>query len=81
VAEGGFHNLALKKDGTVVSWGYNWQHQCNVPAGLSLVVAVAAGAYHSLALRDDGTVVSWGHNQWLQSEAPSGLTGVMLCII
>ena len=44
----------------MVAWGDNDYGQCNVPAGLSGVVAVAAGAYHSLALKADGTVVAWG---------------------
>jgi hypothetical protein len=39
--------------GTVVAWGWNNYGQCNVPAGLSNVVAVAAGGYHSLALKVD----------------------------
>jgi len=39
--------------GWVVAWGRNVNGQCNVPAGLSNVVAVAAGGYHSLALEVD----------------------------
>jgi hypothetical protein len=34
----------------LAAWGGNWYGQCNVPAGLSNVVAIAAGGYHSLAL-------------------------------
>jgi hypothetical protein len=39
--------------GWVVAWGKNLNGQCNVPADLSNVVAVAAGGYHSLALKVD----------------------------
>jgi len=39
--------------GTVVAWGWNYYGQCNVPAGLSNVVAVAGDGYHSLALKVD----------------------------
>ena len=42
--------------------GSNGYGQCNVPAGLSQVIAVAGGGYHSLALKSDGTVVAWGWN-------------------
>ena len=38
-------SLALKKDGTVVFWGYNPYHRMDVPEGLSNVVAIAAGDY------------------------------------
>jgi len=50
VASGGDHGLALKRDGSVVAWGYNQYGQLNVPVGLSNVTAIAAGYYHSLAL-------------------------------
>lgn len=59
----GARNLALKKNGTIASWGsesiYN---DASRPASLSNVVAVAAGYNHSLALTRDGTVTGWGFN-------------------
>ncbi len=57
---GAGHSLALRRDGTVVSWGYNYYGQTNVPPGLSNVVAIASGKYFSLALRADGTIAGWG---------------------
>lgn len=60
IAAGLTHSLALKNNGTVVAWGYDYQGLTNVPVGLSGVVAIAAGYAHSLALKDDGTVVAWG---------------------
>jgi hypothetical protein len=60
VAAGWYHGLALRRDGTVASWGYNTSGQAIVPADLSNVVSVAAGFTHSLALTRDGTVVGWG---------------------
>jgi alpha-tubulin suppressor-like RCC1 family protein len=67
------HALALKADGSVVAWGWNFFGQLgngnttdsNTPetvSGLSDVVSVAAGSYHSLALKSDGTVWAWGYN-------------------
>jgi hypothetical protein len=51
--------------------------QCNVPVGLSGVVAIAGGDSHSLALKSDGTVVAWGYNTDGQCSAPAGLSGVV----
>jgi alpha-tubulin suppressor-like RCC1 family protein len=51
-------SLALKGDGTVVSWGSTIG--TNVPAGLSNVVAISAGSTFGLAVGSDGTVTSWG---------------------
>lgn len=67
------HTLAVKRDGTVWAWGYNFlgqlglgdQTQRNTPtviSGLTNVVAVAAGFSHSMALKADGTVWAWGAN-------------------
>lgn len=41
VAAGNHMSLALKKDGTIVSWGFSPYHRMDVPAGLSNVVAIA----------------------------------------
>ena len=76
VAAGAFHSLALRADGTVVSWGYNRNGQTNVPVDLVNVVSVAAGEYHSLALTAEGQVVAWGDNQYHQTDLPPSLTGV-----
>ena len=61
IAAGNGHTVALKSDGTVVAWGYNFYGQTTVPPGLSGVTAIAAG-YHTVALKSDGTVVAWGDN-------------------
>ena len=74
--------LALKGDGTVLSWGClgGVNGQCSVPGGARPgVTAIAAAAYHSLALKSDGTVVSLGlratHDVG-QCSVPTGLTRV-----
>jgi hypothetical protein len=56
VAAGWSHCLALKSDGTVVSW----DDPSSLPANLSNVVQIAAGSGFSLALKADGTLVYWG---------------------
>jgi len=75
IAAGSFHSLALRDDGTVWAWGYNFFGQLgdgsglyldsNTPvsvSGLSNVSSVSAGVNHSLALKSDGTVWAWGWN-------------------
>src|SRR5688500_6193063 len=71
-----FLERCRKSDGTVISWGYNFRRQTNVPAGLKNVLAVAAGDYHYLALKNDGTVVAWGWNEHGQATVPSDLSAV-----
>jgi alpha-tubulin suppressor-like RCC1 family protein len=74
IAASGFHSLALKSDGTMLSWGYDFFGQLgdgtagpdsptpSVVLGASNIVAIAAGLYHSLALKSDGTLLSWGND-------------------
>ncbi|MHB0937108.1 MAG: HYR domain-containing protein [Armatimonadota bacterium] len=60
----------------LVAWGQNTSGQCNVPATLADVIAVAGGNWHSLALKADGTVAAWGDNTFGQGSMPAGLSGV-----
>ncbi|MFI4991547.1 MAG: IPT/TIG domain-containing protein [Solirubrobacterales bacterium] len=75
VAAGLYHNLALRSDSTVRSWGENsygelgagWSHEgpwgfVEEVKGLSGVTAIAAGDGFSLALMSSGTVQAWGSN-------------------
>jgi alpha-tubulin suppressor-like RCC1 family protein len=49
----GTHCLALTCDGLVQAWGSNDCGECDVPAMLGGVTAIAAGYGHSLAVRPD----------------------------
>lgn len=72
VAAGDRHTLALKKDGTVWSWGNNEQGQLGdlsgtvgrtepaQVAGLEGIAAISAGESVSAALRSDGTLWQFG---------------------
>lgn len=76
VAAGEEHCLALKSDGKVTAWGFDYYGQTTVPAELSNVKAIAAGEDHSLALKNDGTMVAWGDNRFNQTNVPVELKGV-----
>jgi alpha-tubulin suppressor-like RCC1 family protein len=86
IAAGSSHSLALKKDGTVWAWGYNFDGQLGdgtkanstrpVRVGkLGRVQAIAAGAFFNLALKEDGTVWAWGSNTSGQDNELSGQLG------
>jgi alpha-tubulin suppressor-like RCC1 family protein len=68
--------VALKGDGTVVAWGLNGSGQCDVPANLSGVTAIAAGWGFTAALKSDGTVVAWGGGQ-IQNTGLTILSGAV----
>ncbi len=72
IAAGQSDSMALKADGTVVTWGYNRSGDTDVPLGLANVLAISAGYDHTVALKADGTVVVWG-----SMDALSGLKGVV----
>jgi len=76
VACGSQHNVILKTDGTVWTWGDNTSGQLGKGTsgvgtgslfpvqvtGLTGVTAISAGNNHTLALKSDGTVWTWGDN-------------------
>ena len=78
VSAGCNHNLALRSNGSLWSWGYNCFGQLgdgtggdytfdksspvSVVGGFTDWCQVSAGDKHSLALRSNGSLWSWGHN-------------------
>ena len=67
MAGGGFHNVAIRKDGTVLAAGNNDDGQCDVGSWKN-IVAVSAGVYHTVGLREDGRVVATGKNHYGQCD-------------
>jgi len=74
LAAGYEFGLALRSDGSVMSWGYNDSGELGngstdldaTPkpvAGVANAVAVAAGREHALVLLADGTLLTWGKNE------------------
>ncbi len=75
IAAGNTHLMALRTEGTVVSWGYG--PGAGVPTGLTNIRAVTAAADYSLVLKADGTVSGWGNNSHGQLNIPAGLDSVI----
>lgn len=93
VALGGWHCLALSKEGQVYAWGGNEYLQCGIDEGYRDVLLptmcvpnlrvrqVACGGMHSLALTEDGQVWVWGE-PWgdfsmVLERAPRPVVGVV----
>lgn len=75
ISAGAGFSLALKLDGSVVSWGrgrWNNSNQLEIPYGLSNVIAIAASENCSVVLKKDGTVFGWGDRQ-----PPTGLSNIL----
>ena len=88
IASGGYHNIALCSDGTLVGWGYNVYTSSStgdssspriIERGPALegktIVQIVAGEFHQHALCSDGTVVSWGQNSSAQLGNPVYISG------
>lgn len=61
------HSIALKRDGTIRTWGNdNWGQLGWGNDALTGITAVAAGTWHSVVLKKDGTVWAWGANYYGQ---------------
>jgi len=71
---GGDHTAAIKKDGTLWSWGYNFYGQLGDNTTTSICTPVttfgggtnwkqvSGGFYHTATIKTDGTLWTWGRN-------------------
>ncbi|MCE9623173.1 MAG: RCC1 repeat-containing protein [Actinomycetia bacterium] len=93
VASSGEHTLAVKADGTLWTFGYNFHGQLGTTVNsgtgnanpvptqvMTGVVAVAAGHDHSLALKADGTLWAFGSNTRGQLGTPTN-TGLPMQVM
>ena len=73
VSCGYYHTIAVKKDGTVWSWGNNEYGQIGIGSTTNTstptkiptlfnIQSVACGYNHTLALNNNGEVLTWGNN-------------------
>lgn len=74
ISAGGYHSLAIKKDGTLWGWGENYFHQLGVETGIDYYnkpiqigtetnwKIVEGGYLYSIAIKKDGTLWVWGDN-------------------
>ncbi|HHY06431.1 MAG TPA: hypothetical protein GX532_05580, partial [Clostridia bacterium] len=75
IAAGGFRNMLVKSDGTVICLGNNDVYDDMLD--LNDVVAVAVGDYHNMVLKSDGKVICWGNNKYGQCDVPADLSDVV----
>ncbi|MCY1042679.1 PKD domain-containing protein [Corallococcus sp. bb12-1] len=73
IDSGTHHSMAVRKDGTIWTWGRNTNGQLGdgtttsrstpvQPLGLTGIATVVAGYDYTLALKPNGTAWSWGRN-------------------
>jgi alpha-tubulin suppressor-like RCC1 family protein len=83
IAAGASHNLAIKSDGTIWTWGESVQARYTGPTPIPAPTPAApgndwkqaaAGGVHSIALKMDGTLWGWGNN-WAGSVGIASTNG------
>ena len=70
------HTCVAMDDSSMVCFGRNVQDQCDAPADLGPVKAVAAGRQHTCVVQDAGRRVCLGHKEFSECDAPVDLGAV-----
>ena len=65
--------LALRSDGRIVCWGWNYNGICDIPRTLTNVASIYPMNY---AVKKDGNIAAWGGSHMVKV-VPSNLTGVV----
>ena len=85
ITAGGHHTAAIRRDGSLWTWGSNSYGQLGDGTVISRlapvkvlddVIAVSAGFSHTLAIRGDGSLWAWGHNNLGQLGLADAVTGL-----
>ena len=75
ISTGGLNAMAIRTDGSLWAWGYNFFGQLgdgtnisrNTPVkSMDSVASVSAGGGHTLVIKPDGSLWAWGHNYYGQ---------------
>lgn len=74
IATGGYHTIALKSNGSLWAWGFNFHGQLGDNTNIDKWfpvrethndidwTSITAGGYHTLALKSNGSLWAWGMN-------------------
>jgi len=57
IVAGGFHNMAVRQDGSIACWGGNAYGQLDLPTN-EVYTEIVAGRLHSVALIPEPTILS-----------------------
>jgi alpha-tubulin suppressor-like RCC1 family protein len=68
-------NMALRNDGTLLTWGDDSNGLLALPTAATNLVALHTGSAHVLALRADGAVIAWGPSDSINLPSGSRDTG------
>jgi alpha-tubulin suppressor-like RCC1 family protein len=78
IACGFYHTTSIKTDGTLWTWGYNFNGQLGINNNTNRTTpvttilggtnwkSIACGGNHTITLKTDGTLWSWGYNLYGQ---------------